>query len=121
MPDGLTAIYYKAPGYDVERAQGQPHGDPARVYTWNLITSLLPKAWHEEIGGFDERMDSWEDVDYWWRLAKAGKCFRRVEEPLVVYHFYTGKRRDFGHAEHQRLFHAGLRPQYSHQISQTIV
>jgi len=102
--DGLTVIRYETPDYDVERAQRQPHGDPRRVYTWNLITSLVPKAWHDEVGGFDDGMMSWEDVDYWWRLAKAGKCFRRIPEPLVVYHFYTGSRRDSGLENHQELF-----------------
>jgi glycosyltransferase involved in cell wall biosynthesis len=102
--DGLTVIEYETPDYDVARAQRQPDGDPRKVYTWNLITSLVPKAWHGEIGGFDEGMASWEDVDYWWRLAKAGKCFRRVDEPLVVYHFYTGGRRDRGLEMHQELF-----------------
>ena len=102
--DGLTAMYYEALDYDVARAQRQPDGDPNKVYTWNLITSLVPKAWHEEIGGFDNSLESWEDVDYWWRLAKAGKCFRRIHEPLVVYHFYTGGRRDRGLEMHQELF-----------------
>lgn len=102
--DGLTVIRYETPDYDAEKAQAQPDGDPRRVYTWNLITSLIPKAWHEEIGGFDERMESWEDVDYWWRIAKTGKCFRRIEEPLVVYQFYTGGRRDLGLEKHQELF-----------------
>ena len=102
--DGLTAIQYQALDYDPEKAQRQPVGDPNKVYTWNLITSLVPKAWHEEIGGFDEDMLSWEDVDYWWRLAKRGKCFRRIAEPLVVYHFYTGGRRDAGLENHQKLF-----------------
>lgn len=104
QPDGLTAMYYEALDYDVDRAQRQPDGDPQKVYTWNLITSLVPKAWHKEIGGFDEMMESWEDVDYWWRMAKAGKCFRRIKEPLVVYHFYTGGRRDRGLEKHQELF-----------------
>ena len=102
--DGLTVIRYETPDYDVDRAQRQPHGDPQRVYTWNLITSLVPRAWHKEVGGFDEGMASWEDVDYWWRLAKRGKCFRRIAEPLVVYLFYTGGRRDQGLEMHKELF-----------------
>jgi glycosyltransferase involved in cell wall biosynthesis len=102
--DGLTAMRYEAPDYDPEKAQQQPTGDPTKIYTWNLITSLVPKAWHDKVGGFDEDMPSWEDVDYFWRLAKEGYCFRRIPEPLVIYHFYTGGRRDWGHARHQQLF-----------------
>jgi len=103
-PDGLTAMYYEALDYDAERAQRQPDGDPSKVYTWNLITSLVPKTWHDEIGGFDEDMPSWEDVDYWWRIAKRGHCFHRIPKPLVVCHFYTGERRDRGYENHRELF-----------------
>ncbi|RPJ40036.1 MAG: glycosyltransferase [Planctomycetaceae bacterium] len=103
-PDGLTAMRYQALDYDPDRAQAQPTGDPGKVYTWNLITSLVPKAWHEDIGGFDESMPSWEDVDYFWRLAKDGRCFRRIPEPLVIYHFYTGERREFGKEKHRELW-----------------
>lgn len=102
--DGLTAIRYEAPEYDPGKAQAQPTGDPTHIYTWNLITSLVPKIWHDEVGGFDQDMPSWEDVDYWWRIAKRGHCFVRIPEPLVVYHFYSGGRRDFGHSQHQKLF-----------------
>ena len=80
--------------YDCERAQRQP--DPKDMYIWNLITSLVPKAYHAQIGGFDESMESWEDWDYWIRLASVGKCFSRLPELLVVYRFYTGNRRETG-------------------------
>lgn len=86
--------------YDCERALRQP-ADP--LYIWNLITSLVPKAWHDEIGGFDEEMESWEDWDYWLRMARAGKCFVRVIEPLVCYRFYTGNRRETGIQVHKNL------------------
>jgi hypothetical protein len=79
--------------YSCERACLQP-ANP--LYIWNLVTSLVPKLWHDEIGGFDEKMPSWEDWDYWVRLAKAGKCFYRIPEPLVAYRFYTGERREDG-------------------------
>jgi hypothetical protein len=66
------------------------------LYIWNLITTLFPKSWHTEIGGFDESMPSWEDWEYWLRMARAGKCFARLPEPCVVYRFYTGGRRELG-------------------------
>lgn len=92
--DGWTAIGYKAAEYDCVRAQAQP--EQGKPYTWNLVTTLFPKAWHEEIGGFDEVMTTWEDVDYWWRMAQRGKCFRHIHEELVIYRFYTGHRREKG-------------------------
>ena len=92
---GEAVIRYSAMDYDCERAIREPR-DMSRPYIWNLITSLTPAAWHKEIGGFDESMESWEDWDYWIRMAKAGKCFKRIPEPLVVYRFYTGGRREHG-------------------------
>lgn len=86
--------------YDCERAIIQP-SDP--LYIWNLVTSLVPKAWHDEIGGFDENMESWEDWDYWIRMARTGKCFTYVRRPLVIYRFYTGTRREIGIQSHKKL------------------
>lgn len=93
---GEAVISYRSAEYDCERAVRQPDEKAKDTFIWNLITSVVPKAWHDEIGGFDEDMPSWEDWDYWIRLARAGKCFVRLPEQLVVYRFYTGKRRDLG-------------------------
>jgi len=69
------------------------------LYHWCLVTCLIPKAWHNEIGGFDERMESWEDVDYHWRMAWSGKCYARVPEELVMYRFLSGSRRSSASAD----------------------
>ena len=90
---GEAVLSHKASDYDCDRAIVQPNPD---MYIWNLITSLVPKIWHDGIGGFDENMESWEDWDYWIRMAKAGHCFVRISEPLVVYRFYSGTRRESG-------------------------
>lgn len=86
-------IKYSAADYDCNIAARQPGNTP---FIWNNVTTLIPTAWHYEIGGFDESLQSWEDVDYWWRMAWAGKCFHRIEEPLMVYRFHTGMRRERG-------------------------
>jgi len=88
-----AVIMHRAADYDCDFALRQPASTP---FVWCNVTALTPKIWHEEIGGFDERMKSWEDVDYWYRMAWAGKCFTRLPEPLMVYRFYTGERREFG-------------------------
>lgn len=88
-----TIIRYYAKDYDWQRAQDAPENPP---YLWCNVTTLIPKSWHTEIGGFDESMQSWEDVDYWYRLAMAGKPFARIEEPLLTYRFHTGQRRESG-------------------------
>jgi len=67
------------------------------------MTSLIPKKWHEEIGGFDENMVTWEDIDYHWRMARAGKCYTRIAEELVVYRFYSGLRREKSYEQWQSI------------------
>jgi len=92
------------PDFDCNIAQRQPKLDPAgRPYLWCNVTCLLPRAWHVEIGGFDEKMPSWEDVDYHWRLAKAGRCYVRIPEELMVYNFHQGHRRERGRQIHKDL------------------
>jgi glycosyltransferase involved in cell wall biosynthesis len=98
---GEAVIRHKAHDYNCERAIRQP--DPEDMYHWCLITAIVPKAWHDEIGGFDENMESWEDWDYWIRMARSGKCFVRIPEELVVYRFYTGTRRERGLQEYRTL------------------
>lgn len=84
--------------YDVNQAQRQPefnpHSPAMPYFHWCLVSVLIPRAWHDKIGGFDEAMETWEDVDYHWRLARAGYCFHRVPEPLVMYSYHKGNRRE---------------------------
>jgi GT2 family glycosyltransferase/predicted flap endonuclease-1-like 5' DNA nuclease len=104
-PDTQLAITaYKSARYNCDRAQSQPVIDSnGYVYVWCLISALVPKEWHDEIGGFDEKMQSWEDWDYWIRMSHAGKCFTHLEEQLLVYRFYTGSRRNLGLQAHPDL------------------
>jgi glycosyltransferase involved in cell wall biosynthesis len=88
---GEAIIVYPRGEYDCERAQKQPTTlDDA--YNWNVVTTLLPKDWHFEIGGFDQSMSTLEDWDYWLRLAKRGKCFKHLPETLVRYRLRAGDR-----------------------------
>lgn len=97
---GLAVLRHNSAEFECERAVREPSKD---LYLWNLITSLVPKAWHDEIGGFDEKMSAWEDWDYWIRMARAGKCFYHIRKPLVVYRFYTGTRRESGMQDFEKL------------------
>jgi GT2 family glycosyltransferase len=101
-------IGYRSADYDVARAQRQPEFKLdaegrmiVKPYDWCIMTTLIPKEWHDEIGGFDESMVTWEDIDYHWRMAKAGKCYIRIPEELVVYRFYSGIRRQAGYENWQ--------------------
>lgn len=101
-----AVVIHRAYDYDCAEALRQPRiYRNGEFYIWNLITSLTPQAWHDEIGGFDEAMPSWEDWDYWLRMARAGKCFTRIAEPLVDYRFYSGTRRETGRQNHESLLH----------------
>lgn len=93
---GEAVIGYEFPDYDPVRAQRQPtyEGKKITPWLWCNVTCLIPKSWHDEIGGFDERMVTWEDLDYHYRMAKVGKCYIHLAEELMVYQFHTGKRRD---------------------------
>jgi len=98
--DGEAVLGHQAFDFDCERVMRQPEVPP---YVFCNVTALIPKAWHDEIGGFDEAMPSWEDVDYHWRHARAGHCYVRLAEELMVYRFYTGGRRDAGLQQHRNL------------------
>jgi glycosyltransferase involved in cell wall biosynthesis len=94
-----AVIGYRAAEYDCERALRQP--DEKDVYLWCNVTVLIPKKWHDAIGGFDESMVTREDVDYHWRLARAGYCYTRIPEELFVYCFNTGTRRSVAYTNRQ--------------------
>ena len=97
---GQAIFWHGWRDYDCDLASKQPD---VSMYHWCLVTSLVPKSWHNEIGGFDEEMSSWEDWDYYIRMAKRGKCFVRIPDRLVVYRYYTGGRRDEGLHDHESL------------------
>lgn len=99
-----TTISQKTLEYDCQRAIEQPNSrNPNDWYLWCNVTTLIPKSWHDEIGGFNEELPAWEDLDYWWRMAKAGKCFTRVAKPLMSYRVYSGSRRTSGGVNVQEL------------------
>jgi len=84
-------ILHRAEEYDCKRAQEQPN-DP--LYHWCIVSCLIPREYHKAIGGFDETMKSWEDVDYHWRMSHNGYCYSKIDDPLVAYRFDTGNRRN---------------------------
>jgi glycosyltransferase involved in cell wall biosynthesis len=46
------------------------------------------------VGGFDENLPTWEDPDFFMKLAAAGICGERVPEPLFAYDYTTGTLRE---------------------------
>ena len=100
LADGEVVLGHQAFDFDCDKVMLQPEAPP---YVFCNVTALIPKPWHDDIGGFDEAMPSWEDVDYHWRHARAGHCYVRLAEELMVYRFYTGSRRDAGLQQHKNL------------------
>lgn len=98
MTTGNAVFRNNAAPFDRARAIRQPDMNREDWYLWCLTTSMLPRAIHEKVGGFDEKMPSWEDWDYWIRIAKAGFDFHHVPEYLVHYRYTTGVRRRDGEA-----------------------
>lgn len=59
------------------------------------VTALIPQDYFEQVGGFDESFKiGFEDWDLYIALQVAGACSYRIAEPLFVYRFLAGKRRE---------------------------
>lgn len=65
--------------------------DMAR-YNLHVITTLIPTHLVKAVGGMDEEGDAWEDWAFHIRLAKAGICGYRTNQPIFVYRVYEGDR-----------------------------
>jgi len=100
---GNAVLYMRAADYDWALAARQP--DPTHPYNWCNITMLMPTSWHHEVGGFDESMKALEDWDYYLRLSHRGKCFIHLREPLLVYGFLRGKRREWAGQNRENLLY----------------
>lgn len=68
----------------------------------HVMTCLIPKAAHDQVGGFNEDLPGWEDWDYLIKIhAQAGVCGVRVPQALTVYRFTMGTRREDAHDKHK--------------------
>lgn len=62
----------------------------------HAVNILIPKADFLALGGFDEGMIAWEDVDFFMKAAVKGFCGVRCPEALFTYDYRSGKRRELG-------------------------
>jgi len=67
------------------------------------ITALIPAAWVNEVGGFDNQLVAWEDTDLFIKMAIAGFCGKRLPKALIVYNHNSGMRRELGVAQSDNL------------------
>jgi tetratricopeptide (TPR) repeat protein len=52
---------------------------------------LLRRSWQEKIGFFDESLRSYEDWDFWLRLALAGAKMVSINKVVSFYRFHTAQ------------------------------
>lgn len=52
---------------------------------------MLRRAWQEKTGFFDEGLRSYEDWDYWLRLAVMNCSMRVIDQPVSLYRFHTAQ------------------------------
>lgn len=53
--------------------------------TWHTVTTLLPTALFQAVGGFDESLPGVEDLDLYLKLQAHGVCGIRCPHPLLHY------------------------------------
>lgn len=76
---------HTTPEYSFEAIKTKPSMHP--------VTCLIPRKWFMDVGGFDESLPSFEDVDLFMKLHTHGYCGVRVPEPLLIYNLGYGTRR----------------------------
>ena len=94
-------------------------GDVFRKPVQHAVNILMKRDWFDKVHGFDETMDSWEDVDFFMRLGRAGICGARAAEPLFIYRYTTGQRREKGETQKAAIIEA-LNKKFGEYISGTM-
>lgn len=84
---------HETPDYDIKTIF-------TRVF-FHSVNILIPRKQFLEVGGFDEEMPTWEDVDLMYKLAVKGFCGQRLAQKLLIYDYNSGKRRESGYANRQ--------------------
>lgn len=90
-------------------------GDSFTRSTIHAINVVMPRQWALDVEGFDESMRTWEDVDFFMKLAAKGYCGVRVPEPLLIYRYTTGNLRERGESVKESLI-AMLRERYHEYV-----
>lgn len=79
---------HTTPEYGIDAFRSNPSLHP--------VTALIPRRWFTAVGGFDESLGAYEDVDLFMKFLTKGFCGVRVPEPLLVYNLEYGFRRAGG-------------------------
>jgi GT2 family glycosyltransferase len=100
------------PGKELEHMNCPEYSQEAvREKIQHAVSVLVETEAVRKVGGFDETLPTWEDWDFFLKLAAKGYCGARVPEPLLVYRTETGTRRlkafEPGSTIYQRLWISG--------------
>lgn len=82
QPDGSYRLS-RAPEYDQRELERR---------NLHVVTAVCQTSHVKSVGGFDDRVDAWEDWTLWLRMAMAGHCGKRVDWPVFVYRVQEGQR-----------------------------
>lgn len=82
------------------------------------VTAFVPRIDFEDVGGFAEDMRSWEDMDFFMRLAKIGYCGVRLPEPLLYYRYSTGNMRELA-LNHKDELNAYIKAHYGPELGRS--
>lgn len=81
-----------------------PNQKPYCNGTWHVLTTLIPTAWAQAVGGFDEALPGFEDTDFYLRLCATQRCGHRLARPLFHYAPNGGRALAFlRHPDHERI------------------
>lgn len=72
--------------------------------TWHVLTTLIPTAWAQAVGGFDETLPGFEDSDFFLKLCATARCGHHLARPLFHYAPNGGRALAFlQHPEHEQI------------------
>lgn len=107
--DWLT--HEKQTNWQVHETRDYSYEAVAEKPSLHPITCLIPRYWFEAVGGFDESLPAFEDVDLFMKFFVHGYCGMRVKKPLLIYNLDSGKRRKAS-AEYEPTFKNLLKKRY---------
>lgn len=71
--------------------------DHLMKYCMYQVTALTPKKFWEEAGGYDEKLEAWEDWAFQLACCEKGLCAIHIDTPVFTYRKHTGFRREENH------------------------
>lgn len=69
----------------------------------HAVTVLMDTEKARAVGGFDEKLEGWEDWEFFIKCAYAGYCGVRLPEKLFAYRTATGQRREESQKQRDKL------------------